>query len=318
MVEDACLRSQPLEGSVHRFKFWKQRPACARRSGKSYDDPDSWEGLHHLRHLTRLSISRISTVGLLHVSRNCGSLQTLQISDVWNENEVSVAQALQRFRKLKFISIFDSCGTDWFDSRFRTPPEIQRFDVPALHMQEKHIVLLTESCRDNLRSIAFSAKVLTPASLNTLYGCRYLERIAIHDLCGKGLLLPKLIKLPNLVRAELHVAEDTTEAIRTLNSVVDILDMSSEGSARLEIRMHCSSQSSQDAMIRDVWLFKEFLALNTRLSARQIRNIEEQCWRIKDSKIFWLPIGRITSRTVDTSLPVISKTLKHLILDLSD
>lgn len=278
----------------------------------------SWEGLQHLRHLTKLSITRISTVGLLHASRNCGSLETLQITDVWNENEVSVAQALQQFRKLRVVSVFDNCGTDWFDSRFRTPGEIQDFDVPRLEMQEQHLTLLAESCRETLRSIAFSAKVLTPASLNTLYGCRALESIAIHDLCGEGLVLPKLIKLPNLVRAQLHIAVETTEAIRKLNSIVDILDTSSKGSARLELRLHCSSQSSQDDMIREVSLFKEFLALNTRLSAQHIRNIEEQCWRIKHSKIFWLPIGRITSRIVDTSFPVISKTLKHLILELSD
>ncbi|KAH7942564.1 hypothetical protein HPB49_025326 [Dermacentor silvarum] len=257
-------------------------------------------------------------LGLLHASRNCSSLETLQVTDVWNENEVSVAQAIQRFRKLRVVSVFDNCGTDWFDSRFRTPGEIQDFDVPRLEMQEQHLTLLAESCRETLRSIAFSAKVLTPASLNTLYGCRALESIAIHDLCGEGLVLPKLIKLPNLVRAQLHIAVETTEAIRKLNSIVDILDTSSKGSARLELRLHCSSQSSQDDMIREVSLFKEFLALNTRLSAQHIRNIEEQCWRIKHSKIFWLPIGRITSRIVDTSFPVISKTLKHLILELSD
>lgn len=279
---------------------------------------ESWEDLQRLRHLTSLSISRISTAALLRASRSCGSLELLQICEVWNENDVTVAQALEQFPKLRVITVYGNCAMGWLDCRFRLPPDLQNFDVPRLHMQERQLMLLAESCRDKLLSIAFSAPMLTPSALNTLSSCRNLRSISISDLSGKRLLLTALLKFPNLVRAQLHVALDATEAVRKLMSIVDILDVSSKGGTRLELRIHSATQSTQNDMIREVWHFKDFLALNTRVSADHLRDLEDQCQRIKDAKIYWLPIGSQVSQVIETSFPAIRKTLKHLILELSE
>ncbi|KAH6931986.1 hypothetical protein HPB50_002420 [Hyalomma asiaticum] len=279
---------------------------------------DHWEYLRRLRHLTSLSISRISTSGLLVVSGSCGSLELLSIGDVWNENDVAVAHALEKFRKLRVVSVGGNCGTGWLDSRFRTPRGIQRFCVPRLCAQEQQLMLLAESCRDELLSVAFSASVLTPLSLNALYSCRNLQTISVRNLCGKGLSLSMLLKFPNLARAHLHVSLDPTEAVRKLTSLVDILDSCSRGGTRLELRIRCSTQPALNAMIRELRHFKEFLALNTHLSAEHLRNLEKYCQRIGDTKIYWLPIGMLTTQVVQTSFPVISKKLKHLVLELSE
>lgn len=279
---------------------------------------ESWEGLRHLPHLASLSISRISTEGLLHASKNCGNLKSLRIVDLWNENEVGAAQALQGFRKLEFISVYNNCGTGWFDARFRTPQEILNFNVPRLHMEEEHIMLLAESCREKLQYIAFSAEMLTVAAVNTLSGCKNLENISIRNLCGQRLLLSMLIKFPNLVEAYLDVVQHAAEAVHKLRYIVDVLDKSSNGSTHLELYAYCSSQSVQDAVIREVMNFKEFLALKTRLAEQHIRDIERQCRRINDAKALWPATEGTTSMTIHTSFPVISKTLKHLTLNVSD
>ncbi|KAH7959841.1 hypothetical protein HPB49_014214 [Dermacentor silvarum] len=138
---------------------------------------DSWESLQHLRHLVSLSISRISTHGLLRASRNCGNLHYLRIVDIWNENEVGVARALQGFRKLQLITVYSNCGTGWFDARFPTPREMLKFNVPRLHMEEEHFTLLAESCRENLRCIAFSAPMLTRSMSR-----RPLQRASVDEL----------------------------------------------------------------------------------------------------------------------------------------
>lgn len=66
---------------------------------------------------------------------------------------------LSGFRKLEFISVYNNCGTGWFDARF-TPREIPNFKVPRLHMQGEHFVLLPENFHDKLECIAFSTPML--------------------------------------------------------------------------------------------------------------------------------------------------------------
>lgn len=279
---------------------------------------ESWEGLQHLRHLKSLSISQISSAALLRASGSCGSLELLQIGAIWNENDVTVAHALERFRKLRTIVVYGKCGMGWLDHRFRLLQDLEIFDVARLHIQEQQLMLLTESCRNKLLSVAFSALMLTPSALSTLCSCINLRSISISHLSGKTLLLTMLLKFPNLVRAHLHVALDATKSIRKLRSIVDILDVSRKGGTRLELRIHSASQSNQEDMIREVWRFKDFLALNTRVSKDHVRDLEEQCERIRDAKIYWLPIGSQMSQVIVTSFPVMSKTLKHLILEVSD
>ncbi|KAH7978831.1 hypothetical protein HPB49_006897 [Dermacentor silvarum] len=98
------------------------------------------------QHLKCLSVTRISPRGLLYVSKARPNLESLKIGSVWNENDVTVAQALQTFLKLRILSVDGECGTEWFDTRFRTPRELERFTVQQLHMEEHQINQLVQKC----------------------------------------------------------------------------------------------------------------------------------------------------------------------------
>ncbi|KAH7941386.1 hypothetical protein HPB49_012859 [Dermacentor silvarum] len=267
-------------------------------------------------HLKCLSVTRMSTGGLLHVSKARPNLESLKIGSVWNENDVTVAQALQTFLKLRILSVDGECGTGWFDTRFGTPRELERFDVQQLHMEEHQMNQLVLKCGEKLRHVTISARTLTQNALNLLHDCKNLESIAVYGVCGGDMLLKMLIALPKLVRAQLDVVGEAGEAVSQLNAVVDVLDKSARGHTRLVIRAHCASQAAEDDMVRAVWNLREYLAFNTGVSVDHIRDLEEQCWRMKDGKCFWVSWRRKILRTVQTSLPVMSNTLKYLVVNV--
>lgn len=277
---------------------------------------DSWEFLERLQQLTSLSVTKISTGALLHASKSCPSLDSLEIGTLQNENGVSVAQALQGFLKLRALTVVNDCGSGWLEAKFRTPQCLEHFDVAELCMDEEQLALLVQNCRDTLRHVTVNAGVLADAALETLPSCANLESVSIYGLHGKSSFIRMLCKFPRLIRAQLNVETGAIEAIRQLASLVDILDRSRRGTTRLVLSAMCSCQDSQDAVVRAVWRFKDFLALNTNLSAQHIRELELQCDAIMAAKLFWLPCGNEVLREVRTSFPAISKTLKHLTLNL--
>lgn len=277
---------------------------------------DSWEFLQRLQQLTTLTVSEISTGALLHASKSCPSLDSLEIDTLQNENGVSVAHALQGFQKLRALVVVNECGSGWLDAKFRTPQRLEHFDVPELRMDAEQLALLVQNCKDTLRHLTVNACALTDAALATLPACTNLKSVSVYCLCGKSSFIGMLGKFSKLVRAELNVEKDAIEAIRQLPSLVDILDRSRRGTTRLVLNAMCSSQETQDDMVRAVWRFKDFLALNTNLSAEHVRDLEVQCDRIMNAKLFWLPCCSEVLREVHTSFPVIRKTLKHLTLNL--
>ncbi|KAK8784051.1 hypothetical protein V5799_021849 [Amblyomma americanum] len=273
---------------------------------------DTWDCLHCLRYLTRLYITEISTAGLLHASKSCPNLESLSIWIIHNKNDVTAAQALQGFVKLKVLTVSGECGSGWFDAAFKTPRWLEHLDVPGLTMKRHHFKEIVKSCRDTLRHIGMNGRALGPDSLGMLSECRNLESITVFALSGLNLLLSNFCHFPKLTRVQLSVTGSMTHVIRQLTQIVDILDTSRHGGTRLVLTVYCSSQASQNAMVREVSLFKDFLALNTCLSHQHIQDIEQQCWRIKDTKLFWLPLGGEVMRTIKTSFPATSKTLKNL------
>ncbi|XP_075534588.1 uncharacterized protein LOC142568595 [Dermacentor variabilis] len=84
----------------------------------------TWGCIESLQHLACLSVTRIFTGGLLYVSKARPNLKLLQIGSVWNENDVTVAQVLQSFLKLRILSVDGECGTWRFDPLFRTLREL--------------------------------------------------------------------------------------------------------------------------------------------------------------------------------------------------
>lgn len=276
----------------------------------------TWGCLESLQHLTCLSVTRMSTSGLLYVSKARPNLESLKIASVWNDNDVTVAQALQTFLKLRILSVDGECGTGWFDTRFRTPTELERFAVQQLHMEEHQINQLVQKCGEKLRHVTVSARTLTQNVLNLLHECKNLESVAVYGVCGGDMLLKMLIALPKLVRAQLDVVGEAGEAVSQLNTVVDVLDKSARGHTRLVLRAHCASQAAEDDMIRAVWNLREYLVFNTAVSENHIRDLEEQCWRMKEGKFFWVSWRRKILRTVQTSLPVMSNTLKYLVVNV--
>ncbi|XP_040061594.1 uncharacterized protein LOC120836658 [Ixodes scapularis] len=279
---------------------------------------DTWECLARLKFLKCLSVSRISTGSLLHASKSCPTLESLVIGNIWNENQVSVAQSLRGFRTLKSLSVSSDCGDGWFNADFQLPPRLEQFDVPELQLKEDHLTQLVHSCKGTLRQITISAALLNDAALRKLPACINLEEISIYGISGLLPILPLIAKMPRLVSAQVHAVGGAKETIRQLTSIVDILDRSKRGHTRLDINIFCSSQSSLDTMLRELFMFKKFILLNTCLSPQHIRNLEEQWWRLKDAKLFWLPCGEQVHHSVTTSFPAVCKTLRHLTLDIVD
>ncbi|KAH7960910.1 hypothetical protein HPB49_024745 [Dermacentor silvarum] len=186
----------------------------------------TWECLESFQRLTCLSLSQISTSALLHLSKACPRLQSLKISSVRNDNNVTVAQALQAFHKLRMLSVDGDCGTGWLDSRFRTPRELECFDVQQLQMDEIQIGHLLQRCREKLEHVTISSRTLTPNALKLLHDYQKLESVAIYGGCAGDMLLKMLFTLPKLVRVEMNVVGEARDAVGQLHKVVDLMDKS--------------------------------------------------------------------------------------------
>ncbi|KAH7958524.1 hypothetical protein HPB49_002132 [Dermacentor silvarum] len=88
------------------------------------------ECLRSLKHLTRLSLTRISTNELVHRSKACPTIQTLKINSVQNGNNVTVAQALEAFHKIKLriLSVTATAAPDGLVSRSGLTPGSGRLE----------------------------------------------------------------------------------------------------------------------------------------------------------------------------------------------
>ncbi|KAH9370901.1 hypothetical protein HPB48_019734 [Haemaphysalis longicornis] len=89
----------------------------------------SWTCVKGLGHLRHLSVSVISTAGLMQVSKSCPGLATLEIGSVWNESDVSMAQALQGLLQLKSLRVIHGYGEWLLNWQIRTPPLLERFEA---------------------------------------------------------------------------------------------------------------------------------------------------------------------------------------------
>ncbi|KAH9362762.1 hypothetical protein HPB48_001141 [Haemaphysalis longicornis] len=117
---------------------------------------NSWTSVKGLIHLRRLSVSVISTVGLIQVSNSCPGLVRLEIGSVWNESDISMAQALQGFLQLKSLRVIHGCGEWLLNRQIRTPPLLERFEVPRLETQLFYQLML--SFRKTLRHVPHPSK----------------------------------------------------------------------------------------------------------------------------------------------------------------
>ncbi|KAH7979704.1 hypothetical protein HPB49_010660 [Dermacentor silvarum] len=276
----------------------------------------TWESLQALKQLTCLSLTRISTSGLLNMSMACPSLQSLKISSVQNDNNVTVAQALETFHKLRILSVDGDCGTRWFDFRFRLPPELERFDVQQLQMDEQLIGHLVKRCGEKLRHVTISARTLTQNALNMLHDCKKLEGITVCGVCSDDMMLKLVYTLPKLVRVEINFPGEATDAVSQMKTLVDIRDKSGRGHTRLVLTAHFRSYAAGLDMIRAVHNLKEFLVLNTCFSDNEVRDLEGQCSWMSGWKTAWVPTGSRKLYTVQTCIPLISKTLKYLVVNV--
>ncbi|KAH9362741.1 hypothetical protein HPB48_001162 [Haemaphysalis longicornis] len=236
----------------------------------------SWTCIKGLVHLRHLSVSVISTAGLIQVSNSCPGLATLEIGSVWNESDVSLAQALQGFLQLKSLRVIYGCE-EWFLYRqIHTPPSLERFEVPGMVMDTQLFYQLMLSFRKTLRHVHIEVSNLPDESLCVLRVCKRLERLRVDGLRGSTIVFSILRHLPKLLSASLHIVDDPAEAVCQLRSIVDAQDRSPRGKTRLVLNILCASPDTHVKIRRSANAFVDCLILNTVMTTRHILEFEGQ------------------------------------------
>ncbi|KAH9360303.1 hypothetical protein HPB48_012086 [Haemaphysalis longicornis] len=268
----------------------------------------SWTCIKGLVHLRHLSVSVISTTGLIQVTKSFPGLATLEIGWVWNESDVSMAQALQGFLQLRSLSVTHGCGEWLKNRRIRTPPLLERFEVPSLVMDTQLFTQLMLSFRKTLRHVHIDVSKLPDESLRLLRACKKLERLHMRGLRGNSIVFSILRHLPNLLSASLHIVADPAEAVCQLRSMVDAQDRSPRGKTRLVLDILCASHDAHVKMKRAANAFVDCLTLNTVMTTRHILEFEGQF--STGGELSYLPWK------LETSFPAVISTLKYFTLTL--
>ncbi|KAH9380411.1 hypothetical protein HPB48_001066 [Haemaphysalis longicornis] len=231
----------------------------------------SWTCIKGLVHLRRLSVSVISTAGLIQVSKSYPSLQSLKIGSVCNESVVSMAQAL--FLRLMSLRVIYN-GGEWLRNRqFRTPLLLDRLEVPGLVMGTQLFTQLMLSCRKTLRHVHIALGKLPDYSLGALRACKKLELLCVRGMRGNTVVFSILRHLAELLRASLYIVADPAEAICQLRSIVNAQDRSPRGKTRLVLNMLCASPDAHVTIRRAANAFVDCLTLKPRGTS----------WSLKDS-----------------------------------
>ncbi|XP_064460328.1 uncharacterized protein LOC135370496 [Ornithodoros turicata] len=273
----------------------------------------TWHHFGKLHSLRSLAVKHISTTALKTVSKNCPALEVLKVDTIL-EDSPSVMDALSSMKKLKTLFVVGNCGGGWFETDHNLPPLLEAFHVPRLKPNECHMLKLANDCRKTLRRITISGTLLTETSLLHVLVLSNLETIRIDDVANGVALLRIVPRLPQLRTLEASTKSDMADIVRGLCSVVNVTDRSEHGQTLLTVNMLCASQESQDRMLRELYRFKEYLLLNTRLSLKYVREFDEKWWQLKDSKLYWLPCGNRVLRTIGIRFPVVGQKLRRLTL----
>ncbi|KAH9362770.1 hypothetical protein HPB48_005271 [Haemaphysalis longicornis] len=269
---------------------------------------ESWTCIEELIHLRHLSVSVMSTAGLIQVSKSCPSLAKLDIGWVWNEGNVSMAQALQGFLQLKSLRLIHGCGEWLLNRQIRTPPLLEHFEGPGLVMGTQLFYQLMLSFRKTLRHIHIEVSKLPDESLRVLRACKKLECLRVMGLRGNTIVFSILRHLPKLLSASLHIVADPAEAVCQLRSIVDAQDRSPRGKTRLLLNIHCVSHDTHVKMRRAANAFVDFLILNTFMTTRHILEFEGQF--STGGELSYMPWK------LETSFPAVISTLKYFTLTL--
>lgn len=269
---------------------------------------ESWDYIESLVHLRALSVSVISTAGLIRVSKSCLSLDTLEIGTVWNEGAISVAQALQGFLQLRSLHVIRDCGEGWLNQRFRAPPLLERLEVPNLVIEVQHFAQLILSFRETLKHVHINVSNLPDESLRELALCESVECLIIDGLGGKTIVFSILSKLPKLLRASLYIVADPANAVYQLISIVDPQDTSPRGKTRLVFNILCSMCYTHYMIRCAANAFIDHIALNTSMTPEHISEFGELCSTYSGQA--FLPCS------LETSFPTVNPTLKYLYLNL--
>ncbi|KAH9377288.1 hypothetical protein HPB48_020325 [Haemaphysalis longicornis] len=272
---------------------------------------ESFGYLKSLHHLRDLSVDVITTTMLVHVSKSCPSLETLEISMVWDDYDISMAEALEGFLHLKSLSVYKDCGREqgWLHRRFRAPPLLERFDVDSLIIREQQWHQLIVSFKETLRHLHITVTMVPDHSLRLLSSCKKIESLSMAGLKGKTTVFSLLSQLPKLHRASLHVVTHSADAVYELMSIVDTKDKSPRGKTRLVFRVWCSHPPTRGQIKLAAYAFKNYLASNTSMTAQHIQEFEHQCSTFSE--------GSSLPKNLETSLPTMSSTLKYLTLTLN-
>ncbi|KAH9382649.1 hypothetical protein HPB48_023201 [Haemaphysalis longicornis] len=229
----------------------------------------SWACIKALVHLRRLSVSVISTAGLIQVSKSCPSLASLKVGSVWNESDISMAQALRGFLRLRSLRVIHNCGERLRNRQFRTPPLLERLEFTGLVMGTQPFTQLMLSFRKTRRHVHIGVSKLPEDSLGVLRACKKLELLRVRGMRGNT-VVSILRPLPELLRASLHIVADPAEAVCQLRSIVDAQDRSPRGETRLLLNILCESHDAHVKIRRAANAFVDCLTLNTFMTTRHI------------------------------------------------
>lgn len=269
---------------------------------------ESLEYLGFLHYLRKLSVDAISTACLLHVSKSCPGLTALETGFLLNENDISVAQALEGFLELRSLRVTLDCGEGWLNGQFRAPPLLQCFKVPSLVLEEGQFKQLILSYSKTLEHVHIDVGVVPDELLGSLSLCKKVQSLHLSGLKGNTVVFSILCQLPCLTRASLHFVADHVSAVYQLTSIVDTLDKSPRGRTRLVLEVFPLSHDAQAKVIRAARAFADYLILNTSMHKQHILEFAEQYSRSGEAfELTW---------KVQTTFPTTSPTLKYLILDL--
>ncbi|KAH7979851.1 hypothetical protein HPB49_011584 [Dermacentor silvarum] len=163
---------------------------------------DSWESLKHLRRLVSLFIELAHQLAVMFLTEHAST---------WKHALPAKQNQHHRFRKLEFISVYNNCGTGWFDARF-TPREIPNFKVPRLHMQgfrKLEFISVYNNCGTGWFDARFTPREIPNFKVPRLHmqGFRKLEFISVYNNCGTGWFDARFTprEIPNFKVPRLHM-----------------------------------------------------------------------------------------------------------------
>ncbi|KAH9376171.1 hypothetical protein HPB48_017163 [Haemaphysalis longicornis] len=271
---------------------------------------ESWDYLGGLQQLRILAVNVISTVGLLRVAESCPRLETLEIEVVVNENDISVAEALQGFQALRSLCVILQCGQGWLDGQFGSPPLLHCLKVPRLVLEEAQFLQLIVSFYERLQHVEIDVSMIPDECLYPLSFCTEVKCLHLYGLTGKTVAYWIVCQLPSLTRASLYIMAHPDDAVFELTSIVDPLDRSPRGKTRLVCNVLSSSPEAQDNIMGAATAFTDYLALHTSMAMEHIMDFKRQCVRC----------NQVTGPPwkVETSFPTISSSLQYLTLDLDE